>query len=90
MTRTIICNYNLFDVVQNVYVYREETDETILMCQCTLENLGATIGEVCYARGIDKVHLYGHEEYAPTIIDDIKKYEDLMFSQNLVINVEVN
>lgn len=90
MTRTIICNYNLFDAIQNVYVYRHETDETILMCQCTIDNLGAAIGDLCYARGINQVHLYGHEEYAPTIINDIQQYNNVVFNNNLTINIEVN
>ena len=89
--RTIICNFNLFDIVQSIYIYNQDLDKMILMSKCSLDTLGETISELCHARGIDKVHLFGAEDYASILINEIEKHTELMYSnQKLKIDIEVN
>lgn len=86
----IICNFSLFDMEQTVYVYISSTNSYEPIGKCSLEDLGKTIADVCFARNISNVHLYGHDKYVEGILKDIDLYSGCSAYSIGMINVEVN
>lgn len=85
--KTIICYFNLFDMSQKILILNEDKEELIAMA--TLDSLGESIADVCKVYNINKVHLYGNEEYASSLIDEIDTHTGAAYSNNL-IEIEVN
>lgn len=86
----LICNFSLFDMEQTVYVYIDETNSYTPIGKCSLEELGKTIADVCFANNISNVHLYGHDRYVEGILHDIDLHSGCSAYSNGMINVEVN
>lgn len=79
----IICHFTLFDLHQKVY-YKND-----VVAISTNEDLGENIANLCNKYNCNKVHLYGNEEYAAGIIEDIHIYSGTKYGINN-IEIEVN
>ena len=90
--KKIVCNFNLFDMEQTIYIYIEENGvqryEPIGMCG-KIENLGHMLVEICYDYEIYNMHLFGHSGFMDSVLNDIDKYSNSAYSNGL-ITVEVN
>ena len=90
--KKIVCNFNLFDMEQTIYIYIEENGvqryEPIGKCG-KIENLGHMLVEICYANEIYNMHLFGHSGFMDSVLNDIDKYSNSADSNGL-ITVEVN
>lgn len=83
MNNEIICNINLFSLNQ----YVDFPDGRSM--QVPFENLPHFLQGVCYEEGIYTIHLFGNEKFIEGIIEDIKSYEIMSYSENK-IKFEVN
>ena len=89
--KKVICNFNLFDIEQTMYVYIEEDGVKRVnpIGRCKFENLGHMLVEICYANDANRIHLFGNEEYVNGILHDIDLHSGSAYS-NGMIQVEVN
>lgn len=87
--KTIVCNFNLFDLHQNVYLINPEENVNRHIAITNLEDLGKVIAEMCTNNNATKIHLYGNASFAQAIIRDIDIHSGSAYSKN-IIEVEVN
>lgn len=84
----IICNIQMFDNAQSIYLVQEGHDSELLATVPNKE-LGDTITTFCKTFNINNVCLYGVTEYADYYADEVKKSEISNYSTSN-INVQVN
>ena len=82
----ILCNINLFDANQKIYVFKEEQEE---YSEVPMHFLDRALIMACYRENIYDIHLFGLDKVVNELKDNINKKENLLFSQNK-IKVEVN
>lgn len=90
--KQLICNFNMFDLEQSVYIYAEEDGVKSYepVARCTkIGNLGQMLVELCYANDIHHIHLTGNKNYLESILKDIDKHGNAAYSNGEII-VEVN
>ena len=89
--KKVICNFNLFDMDQTMFIYIEENGDKRVnpIGRCKFENLGHMLVELCYANDIRNIHLFGQEQYVNIILQDIDLHSGSAYS-NGMIQVEVN
>ena len=88
--KQVICNFSLFDMQQTVYIFDDVTNTYEAVGNCTLEDLGKVVADVCFAHNINNVHLYGQSKFAESILCDIDTHSNCSAYSNGMILVEVN
>ena len=83
----VICNFNMFDIEQTVYVYADNA--VVPIAKCAMDELGEVITSIRFNSNANKVHLFGNEKYVDTILRDIDLHSGSAYS-NGMIHVEVN
>lgn len=86
--KTVICNFNLFDLHQ--YIMVADGCEPKLAAITSLEKLGEDIVAICEVHHADHVHLFGNSEYATSIVQDIDNANKMRYNNIKEIKVEVN
>ena len=84
----ILCNIFMFDLHQRI-IYVDEKGQIHDAAIANLDNLSEMITDACNKYNVNNVHLFGHEEYANSVADEIRHYGMTKYSNNY-INVEVN
>lgn len=84
----IICNFNMFDIEQTIYIYTDNSTSPI--AKCSMDELGKTITDICFGSNIANVHLFGNAKYVENILHDIDLHSGCSAYSNGMIKVEVN
>lgn len=87
MKKEIVCQYQLFDLHQNIMLIDGEDAQVV--CISSLDNLGGDIANMCDKFDVYDVHLYGATSYADKIVKQIVEVNNIKYS-NRPINVEIN
>ena len=75
MKKTVICNFNLFDMYHPIEVVDVEKGRALVITAATTDDLGRTIAEFCSVENVKDVHLVGPVKYAEEfLIDEIQTY----------------
>lgn len=83
----IICNFQMFDKAQ--YIYLKDEDSTSLLGFVVNNQVANSIAEFCSMYGVENVHLFGVSDYVDHYGDKIRKIAINNYNmQN--INVELN
>lgn len=85
---TIICNIQMFDLHQKIYLLDENGEQKEIGTAVALNQLPEKIIELCSAYKIHNVHLFGMDAYAKATANQIQSYNQNSF--NYFINIEVN
>lgn len=84
----VICNFNMFDIEQTVYIYTDSN--TTPIARCSMDELGEIITNICFNSNINNVHLFGDTKYVESILHDIDLHSGCSAYSNGMIKVEVN
>lgn len=81
MVRTIVCNFNLFTLEQDIYLIDEFNAQNFEK-KAVLTFLGSEIISVCEKEDCYRIHLFGSQIYAediiiPQLLDFAKKRDKL-------------
>lgn len=87
--RLIYCDVNGFPLNYSVKYFNEETKEDFELGQFTRQELGMTIVDLCMDEKINNVHLFGPEEQANDVAEDIQIALKFKYANNK-IEIEVN
>lgn len=88
--KQIVCNLNLFDMVQKVMVVDMDTGEAKLLTTGGYEELGTIIAKGCQHAETYYVHLYGEEDVInEIIIPQIEEYLGRSYGLD-ELEIEVN
>ena len=87
--KEFVCNFNLFDLHQHIYLVDHEANTSKRLGICNLDSIAKMMTELCYANDVYKIHLFGNKEYAEAIVQDIDVYSGSAYLNGL-ISVEVN
>lgn len=85
---TLVCIINMFAFEQKVILYKDDHTKEILG-MTPLETLDIFISDTCYSKKVNKIHLYGPEEYVNNLIEDIIEYSATNYL-NTKLEFEVN
>lgn len=85
--RKIVCVFNLFNLNQQILEVDEQN--TVVIGNSSLSELGETIATLCEHKNINHVHLYGSSSYADKIIQDIIHTNTTRYNHR-PIDIEVN
>lgn len=85
---TIICHFNLFTHQQTIHLMRSDGSSEVLG-RCSLDDLGKMIVLNCMQYKVLNIHLYGNEQFADSLIQEIDQRTAYSYSKNL-IKIEVN
>ena len=78
----LVCNFNLFDLHQNIFLV-DKKGKTKCVAISSLEDLGNTLEIMCLKHKENKVKLFGNEEYAKKIKENINsKYSNIEIEVN--------
>lgn len=88
--KEFVCNFNMFDLHQQIYLIDHEANTSKRLGLCSLETIGKMLVELCFANNVNKVHLFGNSEYAEVIKSDIDMHSGCSAYSNGLIEVEVN
>lgn len=83
----IFCKLDLFDMKQQVQLVSD--DNTITLASVDIKDLGQTIATLCDDNLVFKVKIFGTQEYAEDVANDILTCNSVMYKENK-LTVEVN
>lgn len=84
--KILTCNFNLYDLHQSIYLIDEETETMKKLCICTVDEIGNHMAQLASQLDINKIHLYGNNEY---VNDIVNKIQSSNYNSNN-IKIEVN
>lgn len=87
MKKEIVCQYQLFDLHQNIMLI--DGNDAQVVCISNLDRLGGDIADMCDKFDVHDVHIYGAPMYADRIVKQIVETNSVNYS-NRPINVEIN
>lgn len=69
----IICTINMFDSLQGIYLYKDNSVVTLSLSK--ISDLSTNIINYCKQLNIFLVHLFGSKDFLEPIIKDLKENE---------------
>ena len=89
MRDTIVCNINLFDSSQSIYLMTDNGCQNV--GSSTLVDLPLTLVGLCDSCGVNKIHLSGSIRYSEAMCEDILWFAKTKYHiDNIEIEVEQN
>lgn len=91
--KEIICNFNLYDLHQKIYMIDKENSHIKELAVTTIENFPQDIIDACRREDVYDIHLYGSKDYAEGIKQSILTMANsggLLFDKNKIMKIEVN
>ena len=88
--KKIVCNLNLFDINQNVYIIDYETDSHSVktFSQISMDELPNFIQALAEEEQVETIVLNGENTYCKAMAENVAKYFSNNYSTNK-INIEV-
>lgn len=85
--KKIVSIFHMFELHQPICIVDDEKETVVAISN--LESLGRDLANLCHVHQVNHVHLFGNEEYANQIIQDLKEQASLAYSNENII-IEVN
>lgn len=87
MSDEVICNLNLFDAHQKIYIYKNDMYEII--GETNLDSIAEDMLTIGQTHSISKFHIFGNNDYVDKLVEDLKFLNYSKFNNN-DIEIEVN
>lgn len=84
----ILCNVNLFDSYQPVFVYNPDGSSKLITYVDT-DELPEGLASICYDNDSTELRLIGPADYCNTVAQKIGEIDSSKYS-NMTLNIEVN
>lgn len=78
MDKEIICSINLFTIEQQIYYNGKN------IMSVDLNNLAGSLVASCIRFNLNKIHLFGDEQFINELIPQINEYKEI------IIDIEIN
>ena len=89
--KEIVCQLNMYSLGQPLYLVDTEKEQvTVLIGETTVDELPAAIRLACEDYRVYKLHLMGIENYAESIAEEVRVYNQIKHSKEKNIEIEVN
>lgn len=86
--KKIVCEINLFDLHQRVFLINSETKEKKCIATVMIDSVPEAISALCNNQKVYSVTLTGNREYNNTLSKDILEYSRTHYNNNS-IEIEV-
>ena len=87
MFNEVICNLNLFDANQKIYIYKNNMYEII--GETNLNSIAEDMLTIGQEHDISRFHIFGNNDYVDKLVEDLKFLNYSKFNNN-EIEIEVN